>query len=333
MNRIIQLRVKEINNLVRVIKKDKESFRCLIILLSSLFKPSKVMKLLEISSSTFYDRISRYKIEKEASFIDKPKSGAPKKLTKEKEEELIETVNKFPVEEGSSYTKWNCRTLKIHLGLKVSIELIRLKLHENEQSWHKPRHMVSSPDPQRDKKLARIAEIESNLKENEVLLHEDESDFNLFSYLRNMWQPKGKQLRIQTPRKNKKVYAFGVKEKATGKFYYRVFQRKRAVEFIIFLKHVFSVYKGKKIYMVLDNYVVHDCSKVRAFLEQNKDKIELLFLPTYSPDDNKVIERVWGTVKEWINSNYMFADKSELTKYVHKGLRLYQLFKLKEKTS
>jgi hypothetical protein len=47
MNRIIQLRVKEINNLVRVIKKDKESFRCLIIVLSSLFKPSKVMKLLE----------------------------------------------------------------------------------------------------------------------------------------------------------------------------------------------------------------------------------------------------------------------------------------------
>jgi putative transposase len=193
--------------------------------------------------------------------------------------------------------------------------------------------MVSSPDPQRDTKLARIAEIESNLKENEVLLHEDESDFNLFCYLRNMWQPKGKQLRIQTPRKNKKVYAFGVKEKATGKFYYRVFQRKRAVEFIIFLKHVFSVYKGKKIYMVLDNYVVHDCSKVRAFLEQNKDKIELLFLPTYSPDDNNVIEMVWGTVKEWINSNYMFADKRELTKYVHKGLRLYQLFKLKEKTS
>lgn len=85
--------------------------------------------------------------------------------------------------------------------------------------------------------------------------------------------------------------------------------------------------------MVLDNYGVHDCHKVRTFLEGHKDKIELLFLPTYSPDENQPIERVWGTVKEWINSNYMFSDKQELTKYVHKGLRLYQLFKLQDKVS
>ena len=331
MNRIIQLRGEEINNLVKIIKNNKEAFRALLILLSSFWKPSRVMKLLEISSSTFYDRITKYKIEKEASFIDKPRSGAPKKLTEEKEKELMETVGKFPVQEGSSYSKWNCRNLKIHLGLKVSIELIRLKLHENGKSWHKPRHRVDSPDPDRDKKLTRIAEVEANLKENEVLLYEDESDFNLFCYLRNMWQPKGKQLRIQAPRNNKKVYAFGVKEKTSEKFFYRVFQRKRGIEFIKFLKHIFSVYSGKKIYMVVDNYVVHDCYKVRAFLELNKDKIELLFLPTYSPDDNQPIERVWGTVKEWINSNYLFSDKQELTKYVHKGLRLYQLFKLKEK--
>ena len=333
MNRIIQLRREESNKLVKIIRKNKEAFRALIILFSSLYPPSKVMKLLEIKSSTFYSRITKYKIYKEASFIDKLRTGAPKKLSEQKEKVLLETVGKFPVEEGSSYTKWTCRNLKLHLGLKVSIELIRLKLHENGQSWHKPRHRVDSPDPKKDVKLARIAEVEANLKENEVLLYEDESDFNLFCYLRNMWQPKGKQLRIQTPRNNKKVYAFGVKEKATGKFYYRVFQRKRGVEFIEFLKHVFASYPGKKIYMVLDNYVVHDCHKVRAFLENHKDKIELLFLPTYSPDENQPIERVWGTVKEWINSNYLFADKQELTKYVHKGLRLYQLFKLHQKLS
>lgn len=188
MNRIIQLSGEEIKNLVKILKENKETFRALVILVSNQWRPSKVMKILGISSSTFYDRITRYKIEKEASFIDKGKSGAPKKLTEQKEQELIETVSKFPIEEGSNYSKWNCRNLKIHLGLKVSIELIRLKLHENGQSWHKPRHRVDSPDPDRDIKLAKIAQVKANLKEKEVLLYEDESDFNLFCYLRNMWQ-------------------------------------------------------------------------------------------------------------------------------------------------
>lgn len=333
MNRIIQLSGEEINNLVKIIKTNKESLRALLVLLSSFWRPSRVMKILGISSSTFYDRVTKYKIEKDASFIDKPRIGAPKKLSEEKEKELIETVSKFPVEEGSSYSKWTCRNLKIHLGLKVSIEQIRLKLRKNGKTWHKPRHRVDSPDPDKEIKLAKIAEVETNLKENEVILYQDESDFNLFCYLRNMWQDKGKQLRINTPRNNKKVYAFGVKEKVTERFIYRVFKRKRAVEFITFLKHVIKSYSGKKIYMILDNYCVHSCKRTLAFLEEHKDEIELLFLPTYSPDYNQPIERVWGTVKDWSNSNYMFADKDELMKYAHKGLRLYQLFKLNEKAS
>lgn len=331
MKRIIQLSENEIKTLVGIIKPDKKAFRALIILLSNFWKPSRVMKFLEIKSSTFYNRITKYKIEKEFSLVDKPRTGAPKKLTEKREKELLETVSKFPIEEGSSYSKWTCRNLNLHLALKVSIELIRLKLHENGKTWHKPRHRVDSPDIDREIKLARIAEVETNLKENEVLLHEDESDFNLFCYLRNMWQDKGKQLRINTPRQNKKIYAFGVKEKKTERFIYRLFKRKRAVEFIVFLKHVIKSYLGKKIYIVLDNYCVHSCKRTLVFLEKNKDKIELLFLPTYSPDDNKPIERVWGTVKDWVNSNYLFSGKEELMKYAHKGLRKYQLFKLHDK--
>lgn len=333
MNKIIHLSKEEINNLLEIVKRDKKCFRSLIILLSNVFKPSKVMKLLDISSSTYYNRITRYKIEKEASLVDKPRTGAPKKLSEEKEKELIETVGKFPIKEGCNYTKWTCRNLRIYLKLKVSNELIRLKLHGNNQSWHKPRHSVDSPDPDREIKLSRIEEVKANLKENEVILYEDESDFNLFCYLRNMWQPKGKQVRIPTPRNNKKVYAFGATEKETGKLFYMVFERKRATEFIKFIKHLFCVFSGKKIYMILDNYVVHHCHKVREFIESNKDKIEFLPLPTYSPDENQPIERVWGTVKDWINSNYLFSDKQELKTYVRKGLHQYQLFKYKQKIS
>lgn len=333
MSSMIQLKKDDFNSIILFLKEYKEAFRAVIILLSNFFKSSEVIRILDLKKSTYYDRISKFNMEKENSFVDKARTGAPKKLDFKTELKLIETVSKFPVKEGSNYTKWTCRTLKLHLKLEVSEELIRLKLRKNNKTWHKPRHKVDSPDPERNLKLLRIATIRANLKKNEVLLNEDEADFNLFCCLRNMWQDKGKQVRIQTPRKNEKVYAFGAKEKATGRVIYRVFERKRSVEFIKFLEHIINAYSGKKIYMIVDNYCVHDCKRTTAFLDKNSEKIELVPLPTYSPDDNALIERVWGTTKEWINSNYLFSDKYELMKYVHKGLRLYQLHSIKEKAA
>src|SRR5690606_17211362 len=110
------------------------------------------------------------------------------KMDSSTEVKLIDTVNQLPVEQGANHSNWTCRTLKIHLKLDVSLELIRLKLHKNGKSWHKPRHKVDSPDPAREEKLARIEKVRTNLGKNEVLLNEDESDFNLFCDLRNMWQ-------------------------------------------------------------------------------------------------------------------------------------------------
>lgn len=43
---------------------------------------------------------------------------------------------------------------------------------------------------------------------------------------------------------------------------------------------------GRKVFLVLDNLRVHHSRKVRAWLEDKTDQIELFFLPSYSPDLN-----------------------------------------------
>jgi len=125
------------------------------------------------------------------------------------------------------------------------------------------------------------------------------------------------------PRKNQKVYAFGCLEKQNNKLIYGVFKRKRAKEFIVFLRHVLTVYEGKKIYMILDNSSMHKAKILMNFIEKNKICLELLFLLTYNPANNP-IERVWGTVKGWINCNYLYPDKDSLVIGVISGLRRYQ---------
>ena len=42
----------------------------------------------------------------------------------------------------------------------------------------------------------------------------------------------------------------------------------------------------KKVFLVLDNLRVHHAKKVTAWLEEHKDRIELFYLPPYSPEYN-----------------------------------------------
>jgi len=43
---------------------------------------------------------------------------------------------------------------------------------------------------------------------------------------------------------------------------------------------------GKKIYLILDNLKVHHSYVVRDWLEEHEEKIEIFFLPSYSPELN-----------------------------------------------
>lgn len=42
----------------------------------------------------------------------------------------------------------------------------------------------------------------------------------------------------------------------------------------------------KKVFLVLDNLRVHHAKIVMAWVEEHKDKIELFYLPSYSPEYN-----------------------------------------------
>ena len=45
--------------------------------------------------------------------------------------------------------------------------------------------------------------------------------------------------------------------------------------------------------MILDNVKIHHVKLLKPFLDENKDRLELMFLPAYSPELN-LIEGVMG---------------------------------------
>jgi transposase len=81
-----------------------------------------------------------------------------------------------------------------------------------------------------------------------------------------------------------------------------------ATTVIDLLEQLAVQYKGRKIYIILDNARYQHCQAVKAAALSLK--INLVFLPTYSPNLN-LIERLWKYVKSEVCATQYYEDASQ----------------------
>jgi transposase len=68
---------------------------------------------------------------------------------------------------------------------------------------------------------------------------------------------------------------------------------------------------GRKVFLILDNLRVHHSKPVKAWVEERKDRIELFYLPSYSPELNPE-ERLNADLKQAIGSKVPVRTKAKL---------------------
>ncbi|OOM82117.1 hypothetical protein CLPUN_06130 [Clostridium puniceum] len=66
-------------------------------------------------------------------------------------------------------------------------------------------------------------------------------------------------------------------------------------------------YPKGKIVIILDNAKIHHAKLIQPFLKKMKNRLELMFLPPYSPDLN-LIEGLWGWLKSSVVNNAFFKS-------------------------
>jgi len=81
---------------------------------------------------------------------------------------------------------------------------------------------------------------------------------------------------------------------------------------------------AKKIYFLLDNLRVHHSKKVRNWLEKQKDKIEVFYLPPYAPEYHPD-ELVNSDLKRNIGKKTLPHTEEELEHTVRSHLKKLQL--------
>ncbi len=136
-----------------------------------------------------------------------------------------------------------------------------------------------------------------------VLLYEDEFSLSNTATVGYKWSEKGRQPQIECKQhRRERQTVFGSLNFDTGQITVNFAQKGNSGTFKKHLKKVLYEYRdAPKIVMVLDNVSFHHAKKIEKWLK-NHPKLELFFLPPYSPDLNAV-ERAWWYMRKKITHN------------------------------
>ena len=136
-----------------------------------------------------------------------------------------------------------------------------------------------------------------------------------YQAIQKTWFFKGHQRLIPTYGKHEGVKLVGFLNYETGYVYCQESIKYDAEVFLGFLKKVLEIYPSGKIALILDNARIHHAKLIQPFLTENKERLQLIYLPPYSPKLNP-IEGLWKWMKSEVINNVFFPSVKEIRKAV-----------------
>jgi transposase len=261
-------------------------------------KKGEVAKILGVNKNTVTNWCKNYKREGAKGLVDKKrgvKKGARKTLTDKQEiriQRLI--VDQFPEQYKLPFALWTLKAVQELVKQEFDLVVPRSTMGYYLRSW--------GFTPQKPKKKAyeqRPAEVAKWLEEEYPAIQErarlenaeihwgDETGCKNQSNQGRSYAPKG-----QTPIKEQMSKSFKINLVSAitnqGKVQFMIYsENMNADVFIKFLQQLIKSCDRKK-FLILDNLKVHHSKVVKEWViqEEVKSKLELFFLPAYSPELN-----------------------------------------------
>jgi putative transposase len=255
--------------------------------------------------------------------------GRKPRLTVAQKKELKTLILQGPEACGFDTGRWTAAVVQTLIFRRFGVEYAVKYIPQLLASLHLSCKRVEAfsfredPEAQRLWKVERFpALVRQAQREGAAILFEDESTFRMWSRTSYSWGETGKPLRCPVFMNNVYQKVFGAIDLATGRFLYRRGSSLKGEQFVAFLKHLLTRYTCK-VYLVVDNGSSHKGAAVRAFLELNAHRIELVRLPTYSPGLNP-IEKVWKQIKQDKLHNRFFESRIHFQAALSNALSHFQ---------
>jgi putative transposase len=288
--------------------------------------------VLGIHNTTVYRLAKRFCQHQEAGLLDAREDNGAEKLSEAFLAKLDTIVRDSPQDYGWKRPTWTrellVKTLVQETGVRIGLTTMSRALALIRARRGRPRPRVRCPwsKTAQTRRLNRIRTMLQTLPRGHVAVYEDEVDVHLNPKIGLDWMGLGQQKDVMTPGKNQKRYLAGAMDAKTRRVVWVEGERKTSDLFLDLLDKLVESYpQVKVIHVVLDNYRIHDSAIVKAALAGYlRGRIELHFLPPYSPDHNR-IERVWQDLHANVTRNHtcpnMISLMGEVRYYLRKRNR------------
>lgn len=306
-----------------------------IIRLSNNNKSNKeIAEILDISLRHVQSTVKLYKDGGIVAIRPKKrgrKKGEARSLTPEQEREIQKIIiDKYPEQlklPGCMWTRANIRDLiKRKYGILMPLSTLGRYLQRWGFSVQRPRKQAYKQDAQKVEKWLDVEfpGITQRAKaENAEIFFGDETGIqNTANYARG-YAPIGQTPVVKIESKKMKINMLSAISKR-GKLRFIIYRESmNSDRFIDFMRRLIRDIK-MKVFFIVDNLRVHHSKKVRAWLEKHKDRIEVFYLPPYSPEYNPV-ELLNANLKRDIGNRAMPKNEKDLEHNIRSHMKILQL--------
>jgi transposase len=308
-----------------------EAQRCrIILLLAEGRRVREVREMVGCVRCTVYTTLYRFEETGMDGLIDRRLHPAARKATPEVRSQLLAYLDHTPQHYGWQRPTWTRELLALQLradaGVELSHSYVSRILRQEKCRRGRPRPALRIPVRGRRAVLDRIEALVEQASCTEEVFYVDEADIDLNPRIGLTYIKRGQQPLVLTPGKNIKYYIAGALNSRTGNIVYTHGLRKDSELFVGLLDRLAATYRrARRIHLVLDNYIIHKSQRTSRVLDSFQGRIQLHFLPPYSPDDNP-IERLWKQMHDNVTRNHQHTSLESLWKAVTQFLHNAQPF-------
>ena len=258
------------------------------------------------------------------------RQGEQRDLTLEQEAEIKKLlIDKAPNQLKLSYALWTRDAVKLLIQQRFSYEMPIRTVGEYLKRWgFTPQKPIKWAKEQSTPAVARwllteYPAIAARAKRENAEIHwGDETGLQTGANVEKGYSPKGQTPVVRQTAKRERINMISSitnQGQVRFMFYRDNMNSKRLIEFMRRL----TKDAGRKVFLILDNLKVHHSKIVQAWLEKNKDKIEVFYLPSYSPELNPD-EYLNNSLKGRVHSGERAQNANQLESKARQHMRSLQ---------
>ncbi len=265
--------------------------------------PEVVIRALGFTRACIYNWLAAYRAGGWHALRAKPLKGRPRKITGGQMKWVYDTVTlKNPMQYKFEFALWTRgmirRLIYERFGVRLSLPSVGRLLAQLGLTCQKPLMRAFQQNPALVEKWLQeeYPAIRARAKRlGAAIFFGDEAGVRSDFHSGKTWAPKGKTPIIRTTGAR---FGFNMISAVSpkGELRFMIVEGKVAgKQFCDFLRRL--IFRAERpIFLILDGHPVHRSAKVKRLVESMKGKLQLFFLPPYSPELNPD-ESVWNDLK------------------------------------